>query len=58
MNSEDYKSMVLTLKEQFEDGFPLDDDDIKYLFGIISHLEAKSEGYERVIRSGRHIISD
>lgn len=58
MNSADYESLLLTLREQFEDEKALDEVDINYLFGIIDTLERKTELYEKIIREGRHIISD
>ena len=57
MTSGDYESLLLTLREQFEDEKILDEVDINYLFGIIDTLERKVEMYERIIREGRHIIS-
>ena len=54
----EYKGILLTLKEQFEDESALDKEDIEYLFEIIDLLERKNDLFEKIIREGRHIISD
>jgi len=43
MDSSDYESLLLTLREQFEDEKTLDEIDINYLFEIIDVLNQKQK---------------
>lgn len=58
LKGNDYKSLLLAIKEQYEDTHEIDDEETEYLFEIIDLLERKVELCEKIIREGRHIISD
>lgn len=58
MNNSDYESLLLTLREQFEDEKILDEVDINYLFGIIDTLKEKIDSYDKVDQEDKDIITD
>lgn len=58
MMQEELNQIVLMLKEQFDSEGTLDSEDISELFEVIRLLNQKSDLHEKIIREGRHIISD